>query len=82
MTLSYWALIAGDAIRKSRLAPLLDDLPGVILVSLVASSLAGQPLLIWGAAAAALATAWLTSNVILTMIVGAAVVAGITLPGL
>ncbi|MBL4627194.1 MAG: AzlD domain-containing protein [Roseicyclus sp.] len=98
MTTSHWALIAilaiaafsirlvgliaGDVIRKSRLAPLLDDLPGVIIVSLVASSLAGQPVLTWCAAGAALVTAWLTNNVILTMLVGVAVFAGATLIGI
>jgi len=94
MTSSYWifigilavaafsirfiGLIAGDAIRKSRLAPLLDDLPGLLIVSLVAASMAEQPMMTWFAAAAALGIAWKTNNVIITMIVGVATFAGLS----
>lgn len=75
-------LIAGNAIRRSRLAPLLDDLPGLIVVSLVAASLAGQPALTWIAGTAALATAWKTNNVVATMLAGVAVFAGLSMTGL
>lgn len=71
-------LLAGSAIRRSRFAPILDDLPGAIIVSLVAASLADQPPLTWLAAAAALATAWRTRDVIATMVVGVAVFAGLS----
>lgn len=74
-------LIAGNAIRKSRMAPLLEDLPGLIVVSLVAASLAGQPLVTWIAAAAALGTAWRTNHVVATMLVGVAAFAGLSLMG-
>lgn len=74
-------LIAGNAIRRSRLAPLLDDLPGLIVVSLVAASLAGQPVTTCIAGAAALGTAWRTNNVVATMLVGVAAFAGLSLMG-
>lgn len=98
MTSSYWifigvlaiaafsiritGLIAGNAIRKSRLAPLLDDLPGLIVVSLVAASMADQPAMTWIAATVALGIAWITNNVIVTMIVGVVAFAGLSLIGL
>ena len=74
-------LLAGGRIRASRHAWVLDDLPGLIVVSLVASSLAGQPLATWMAAAIALAAAIATNHVIATMIVGVAAYAGITWVG-
>ncbi len=80
-TIRLTGLIAGNAIRRSRLAPLLDDLPGLIIVALVAASLAGQPVLTWLAAAAALAAAWKTNNVVATMLVGVAVFAGLSMTG-
>ncbi|MDW3182105.1 AzlD domain-containing protein [Roseobacter sp.] len=89
MTFSYWMLIvtlavaafsvrvlglfAGDAIKSSRVSWMLDDLPGLIVVSLVASSLAGQPIGTWIAAAVALAVAYCTNHVILTMCIGVTV---------
>lgn len=95
MTSSYWifigvlaiaafsirftGLMAGNAIRKSRMAPLLDDLPGLIIVSLVAASIADQPVMTWIAAAIALGIAWMTNNVIITMIVGVVAFAGLSL---
>lgn len=75
-------LIAGNAIRTSRLAPLLDDLPGLIVVSLVAASLAGQPAVTWLAGAAALGIAWKTNNVVATMLIGVAVFAGLSVTGI
>lgn len=88
MTFSFWMLIvvlaiaafsvrvlglfAGDAIKSSRFSWVLDDLPGLIVVSLVASSLAGQSTGTWIAAAVALTTAYVTNHVILTMCVGVA----------
>lgn len=66
-------LFAGDAIKSSRFAWMLDDLPGLIIVSLVASSLAEQSIGTWIAAAAALAVAYFSNHVILTMCVGVVV---------
>lgn len=65
-------LIAGDAIRSSRYSWMLDDLPGLIIVSLVASSLTGQSIGTWVAAAVALFVAYLTNHVIWTMCIGVA----------
>ena len=65
-------LFAGDRIRASRHAWMLDELPGLIVVSLVASALAGQNWLVWSAAAVALATALVSNHVILTMVLGMA----------
>ena len=65
-------LIAGDAIRSSRYSWILDDLPGLIVVSLVASSLTGQSVGTWLAAAVALFVACMTNHVIWTMCVGVA----------
>lgn len=88
MTFSYWMLIvvlsvatvstrvlglfAGDAIKSSKFSWVLDDLPGLIIVSLVASSLAGQPVGTWVAAGFALAVAYATNHIILTMCIGVA----------
>ncbi len=65
-------LLAGDAIKSSRYSWILDDLPGLIVVSLVASSLAGQPVVTWVAAVVALSVAYLTNHVIWTMCIGVA----------
>jgi len=98
MTSSYWifigvltfmafairviGLIAGGAIRKSSMAPLLDDLPGLIIISLVAATMADQPATTWIPATAALGVAWMTNNVILTMIVGVGAFAALSLNGI
>ncbi|MFT7593317.1 MAG: branched-subunit amino acid transport protein [Paracoccaceae bacterium] len=98
MSFSFWMLIlvlavaafsirvlglfAGDKIRSSRVAWVLDDVPGIIVVSLVASSLAGQSAGTWIAAAAALAVAYVTNHVIWTMCVGVAAYGGLLWFGL
>lgn len=98
MTFSFWMLIgvlaiaafsirvlglfAGDAIKASRFAWMLDDVPGLIVVSLVASSLAGQSTGTWIAAAVALAVAYASNHVILTMCVGVAAYGGLQWVGL
>lgn len=71
-------MVAGGRIRASRSAWVLDELPGLIVVSLVASSLAGQPAQTWLAAVVALCAAVVTNHVILTMVVGVAAFAGLT----
>jgi len=75
-------LIAGGRIRASRHSWVLDDLPGLIVVSLVVASLAGQPLQTWVAAGAALGAAVLTNHVIATMVVGVVAFAGLVVIGL
>ncbi|WP_439525304.1 AzlD domain-containing protein [Marivita sp.] len=72
-------LIAGGRIRASRHAWVLDELPGLIVVCLVAASLAGQPVQTWIGAAAAFGAAVLTNNVIATMIVGVTIYAGLAM---
>lgn len=75
-------LFAGGSIRSSRFSWVLDDLPGLIVVSLVASSLAGQSVGTWLAATAALVVAYMTNHVILTMCVGVAAYGGLVWFGL
>ena len=70
-------LIAGERIRASRQAWVLEELPGLIVVSLVASSLAGQPLPDWIAAGLALGIAIVTNNLIATMTGGILAYAGL-----
>ncbi len=74
-------LLAGGRMQRSRFAPLLDELPGLIVVSLVASALAGQPLVAWVAAFVAVLAALVSNNVIVTMIVGVIAFAGLTAGG-
>lgn len=75
-------LFAGDAIKSSRHSWVLDDLPGLIVVSLVASSLAGQSVGTWIAAGIALFIAYMTNHVILTMCIGVAAYRGLIWFGL
>ena len=75
-------LFAGGRIRASRHAWILDELPGLIVVSLVASSLAGQSLQTWIAAGVALGAAVMTNHVIATMAVGVAAFAGLAWLGM
>lgn len=98
MTFPFWMLIvalaaaafsirvlglyAGDAIKSSRFAWVLDDLAGLIIVALVASSLAGQSVGTWIAAAFALAIAYTSNHVILTMCVGVTAYGGLLWLGL
>ncbi len=66
----FAGLVAGDRIRASRHAWVLEDLPGLIVVSLVVSSVAGQPLPYWIAAGLALVIAAAANNLIATMVGG------------
>lgn len=75
-------LLAGGRIRASRHAWILDELPGLIVVSLVASALADQSLQTWIAAGVALGTAVMTNHVIATMAVGVAAFAGLAWLGI
>lgn len=74
-------LFAGNAIKASRFSWVLDDLPGLIVVSLVASSLAGQSIGTWIAAGVALAAAYATNHVIFTMCIGVACYGGFVWAG-
>ena len=67
----YIGLLAGDAIeRRPALRAILRDLPGCLVVALVASSLAGESLVVWLAAVVALGVATRTNHVVTTMLVG------------
>lgn len=81
-SLRVLGLFAGDAVKSSRFSWMLDDLPGLIVVSLVASSLASQSIGTWVAAVVALAVAYVTNHVILTMSVGVAAYGGLMWFGL
>ncbi|WP_299401958.1 AzlD domain-containing protein [uncultured Roseobacter sp.] len=72
-------LLAGNRIKASRHVWMLDDLPGLIIVSLIAASLAGEPLHMWMAAAVALGVAIATNHVIATMCLGVAAFVGLSL---
>lgn len=74
-------LLAGDRIKASRHGWVLDDVPGLIVVSLVAASLAGEPPLTWTAASIALGVALLTNHVIATMCIGVFAFAALTMLG-
>jgi len=63
-------LLAGNRISRSRHRWVRDDLPGLIVISLVATSLAGQSWHGWVAAAFALAAAVSTNHVLATMCAG------------
>ena len=93
MSTSHWLLIAGLAIatfgtrflgmlvgqrvRHSRFAPLLDDLPGLIVVALIATSLATAGPIAWIAATVATAAAWVSGSMPVTMIAGLAAFVGL-----
>ena len=68
-------LLGGRAIAANpRLKPFLEDLPGCLIVGLVAASLAGEPALVWLAALLALVVAILINNVVITMVAGLAAI--------
>lgn len=63
-------LVTGNMIQRSRFAWVLDELPGLLIVALVASSLSSITQVGWLAAAITLMIAIYTNNVVLTMIGG------------
>ena len=66
-------LLLGDALeRRPRLRTVLRDLPGCLVVALVAASLAVEGAAAWIAAAVALGVAVWTNHVIATMGAGVA----------
>lgn len=78
----FLGLLAGDRIRLSRHAWMLQDLPGLIVISLVAASLAGQSTTTWAAAVVALLVAWFSNHVIVTMGVGVIIFALLNAAGI
>lgn len=71
--LRFVGLLAGDWIdRRQKLKKLLDDLPGCLVVALVAASLAQGELAAWVTAPIALAVAIWRANVVLVMVVSMA----------
>lgn len=75
-------LLGGQAIRgNTRLAPILEDLPGCLVVGLVAASLADQPsetwAVTWAAAGIAVMAAVVSNNVVVTMVVGFLAIVGL-----
>ncbi|MDF2367854.1 AzlD domain-containing protein [Sneathiella sp.] len=71
-------LIGGQAIlHNAKLKTLLDDLPGCLIVALVATSLADAAPLTWIAAAFALVVAIVSNNVVITMALGFAAMFGL-----
>ncbi|QUS56364.1 AzlD domain-containing protein [Pseudovibrio brasiliensis] len=63
-------LFAGSKVRASKHTWVLEELPGLIVVSLIATSLSGQSAQMWMAAAVALGVAITTNHVIATMCLG------------
>ena len=67
----FIGLIAGDWIcHQPRLKRILGDLPGCLIIALVAASLSHAETVAWIAAAIALAAARSGGNVLVVMIVG------------
>ncbi|MFT4959389.1 MAG: branched-subunit amino acid transport protein [Paracoccaceae bacterium] len=76
-------LLGGQAIRNNaRLRPLLEDLPGCLVVGLIAASLANQPLTTWVAAGIAVLVAVWSNNVVVTMVFGFMAILGLRYFGL
>lgn len=72
----FVGLIAGDWIyHQPRLRKILDDLPGCLVIALVAASLSHQETAAWIAAVVAFTVARFRGNVVVVMIVGTAVYA-------
>lgn len=65
-------LVTGNFFQQSRFAWVLQELPGILIVALVASSLATMSPTGWIAAAVALGIAIYSNHVVLTMIGGVA----------
>ena len=80
-SIRIFGLLAGDRIRLSKHSWILDDLPGLIIVSLVAASLSDEPLQAWLAALVALLVAVLTNHIVVTMGIGVLVFAFLSLFG-
>ncbi|MBL4767183.1 MAG: AzlD domain-containing protein [Rhodobacteraceae bacterium] len=73
-----FGLLGGQAIRNNaRLRPVLEDLPGCLVVGLIAASLANQPVTTWIAAAIAVLVAIWSNNVVVTMMIGFMAILGL-----
>lgn len=77
ITVRVSGLVAGQRIRRSKHSWVLKELPGLILVSLVAVSLANESVVGWISAVAALAATYLTKNVVMAMLFGVLVFNGV-----
>lgn len=67
----FLGLIGGNAINDNpRFKKILNNLPGCLVVALVASSLANADPITWLAAAIALTVAIISNHVVLTMAIG------------
>ena len=74
-SIRFLGLIAGKAINDNqKLKKILDNLPGCLVVALVASSLAEAEPITWLAASIALVAAIITNHVVLTMLIGFAAI--------
>ena len=65
-------LLAGNFFQDSRFSWVLRELPEILIVAIVASSLTDQPISGWFSAAFALGVALYSNNVVLTMFGGVA----------
>jgi uncharacterized membrane protein len=76
LAIGTYAIRLGGALAGQHLARFpvsaeaLSLLPGSLIVSLVALSLVGQPVWVYGVAAASLGVAWVSRSLILTMVIG------------
>ena len=70
ITVRVSGLVAGQRIRRSKHSWVLKELPGLILVSLVAVSLANESVVGWISAGVALAATYFTNNVVMAMLCG------------
>ena len=67
----FMGLIGGQLVSENAgLNKLLSNLPGCLIVALIAASLAEADLLIWAAAAIAFVVALISNNVVATMGLG------------
>ena len=79
ITVRVSGLVAGQRIRRSKHSWVLRELPGLILVSLVAVSLANESVAGWISAVAALAATYFTNNVVMAMLLGVLAFNGVRL---
>ena len=70
-SIRFLGLVSGQLIRENpRLKVILSELPGCLIVALIASSLAEAQPLTWTAALIVFIVALLSNNVVITMVFG------------
>ncbi|WP_421779874.1 AzlD domain-containing protein [Kiloniella litopenaei] len=70
-SIRFLGLVSGQLISEHKyLNKFLADLPGCLIVALIAASLAGENSITWIAAAITLAIALITNHVVMTMAFG------------